>query len=847
MAQNLWISRGHSVFFLMRRLLVPLCALLTAVGICAATPWNAAPSEASAEEVAVDDSTSRVVTDRPTFVATATGSAILANRAVEASGLSPFTSIGISFRSDMSAVAVVRVERSDGSWSPAHPLDLRTDEAPDRTSAEFREMTPSSGALYVGEATGYRIEFPADAADIGVHRVERGPSRAAVVATDPTSMLGRLGVNSRAAWGAKPSKKHPGLGNAENGVRIVVIHHTATADDYLPSDVPKILRDLQAYDQNVRSYDDLGYNVMVDRFGGVWEGRFGGLDRQVIGAHAQGYNSVSMGIAVLGNFSDEDPAPAVVDVLAKLAGWKMALGGYDPTSTVTITDQEADGHPAKPVPLTIPRIVGHQHVGQTACPATIANFLNEIRQKAAAYAERGVGTLEPLVDNGDRTISVSGWASRTFPDPATPSGPANVLLRLDHTIENRLIADQSFDDQDDGFVATFPALPGPHRVCAYEISDADPPPTGLEPTRLIGCQAITVHDTQANPIRPVRLFDSRSTTANRLTTAGTRALKVAGAKTVPVDAVAVAMNVTVTGSAAAGFLTVHPCNTTGYPTTSNVNFQAGQTIAAMVLTKLSSTGEICLFSSTPLEAIVDITAWFPPAGAFEPTEPTRLVDTRLTKNPLSRFTERVVTVRGRAGVVSNATAVALNVVAVDPRRDGWLVVYPCDKGRGTASSVNFVTGKTIANLTVAKLSATGTVCLYADAATDVIVDVTGSFTSESSYTPIAPTRILDTRIPLMHPRLEEDDTVEVSIRGKAGIPDDALAVVANVTVTNGESEGFVTLYPCAQVFPGTSNVNYAAGQSIPNLTFTKIGENGCVRLYTQKETDVIVDVVGYLR
>ena len=326
----------------------------------------------------------------------------------------------------------------------------------------------------------------------------------------------------------------------------------------------------------------------------------------------------------------------------------------------------------------------------------------------------------------------------------------------------------------------------------------------------------------------------------------TRPIAVAGTPSIPTDAVAVAANVTVTGPIAAGYLTVYPCGASRPTSTSNVNFVAGQTIAALVLSKLDVTGQLCLYSSAAGDVVVDITAWFPAGGSFDAITPVRLLDTRPTKTALTANRERVVPITALPGLPTGAAAYVLNVAAVDPKADGWLAVYPCDAGRGSTSTVNYRRGQTIANLTVTRSSTTGTVCLYSSANTDVIIDVTGSFPTGRAYVPIAPTRVMDTRSKLMHSRLGEDDTSEVKIRGIAGIPATATAVMANVTITNPEQGGYATLYPCAQVWPGTSNVNYQPGDSIPNLTFTQIGVNGCVRLYNEHKADAIVDVVGYL-
>jgi N-acetylmuramoyl-L-alanine amidase len=852
--------------------------------VAAQTPHNA-PIAAAQRSV-------EVVTDHPAAGALTLLSS--STRVVRGATSTPFSTIGVSYAGMQSDDAVqLRTHQLDGSWTPWIAVEINLAEAPDRDSLEH--SVAASDPTFVDQAIEYEISLPGSATDVAVHRVQlravsaspvvtspatTGPSATVVTTTAPATsttisqraassadVLTRLGVHARSEWGARPSKIHPGLGNAENGVKMVVVHHTAGATDYTPAQAPIIVHDFQAYDMDVRHYDDLGYNVMVDRFGTMWEGRYGGLDQQVIGAHALGFNSVSMGIAVLGNFVDVDPPQAVIESVAKLAGWKLGIEGYDPTSMVTITADEAEGHPQHPVPLTTPRIVGHKDIGLTLCPGRIWDHLAEIRTLAAKYAAAGTGAIDQLVDNGNHTVTVSGWAARPIPivptsatGPVTPPAAADVVVRIDRQSVHRMTANQtrtvavsgtttgtttsSASTPTDGFSVSVPAAPGPHRVCAWEAPITTPPATGLEPQRLIGCRAITVVDGKINPIRPSRLYDSRSSPTLRLVASGVRVVPIAGAKPIPTAAVAVSANITVTGSTGAGFVTAFPCGER--PNTSSVNFSAGQTIAAMILTKLDSTGRLCLYASTALDVIVDVTAWFPVNGAFDAVTPTRLLDTRIGRVPLAARVERVLPVAGRAGVPTNASAVALNVVAVNPSRDGWLVVYPCDRGWGGTSTVNFTARNTIANLAVTKLAGNGSVCLYADAATDVVVDITGGFPDGGAYTPIAPVRIMDTRAALMHKRLDDEDTNEVVIRGMAGIPSTATAVVLNLTVTNPSDAGFITLYPCAQIRPDTSNLNFEAGDSIPNLTLTQIGVNGCLRLYNEVAADAIVDVVGWV-
>ena len=252
------------------------------------------------------------------------------------------------------------------------------------------------------------------------------------------------------------------------------------------------------------------------------------------------------------------------------------------------------------------------------------------------------------------------------------------------------------------------------------------------------------------PLVPARLLDTRpagpgiDTVDDRYIGAGLRAgastttLQVTARGGVPVDAAAVVLNVTVTGTQGPGFVTVYPCDASR-PTASNLNYTAGKTIPNAVITKLSATGTVCLYTQAGTHLIVDVTGYFPAGSGFTPVVPARLLETRPSLTTVDgdfngigqRLAGSTTTldVSERGGVPSNATAVVLNVTVTGTQGSGYVTVYPCDASQPTASNLNYTAGKTIPNAVVTKLSATGTVCLYTLAATDMIVDVTGYFTA----------------------------------------------------------------------------------------------------------------------
>ena len=118
------------------------------------------------------------------------------------------------------------------------------------------------------------------------------------------------------------------------------VHHTVNANDYTRAQVPAIIRGIYAYHTQSRGWCDIGYNFLVDRFGRIWEGRYGGVDRPVVGAHTLGYNDDAFAMSAIGNF---DVTPAVggdaATPTARLFAWKLSLHGVRAGSTQPVGDQ----------------------------------------------------------------------------------------------------------------------------------------------------------------------------------------------------------------------------------------------------------------------------------------------------------------------------------------------------------------------------------------------------------------------------------------------------------------------------------------------------------------------------
>lgn len=193
-----------------------------------------------------------------------------------------------------------------------------------------------------------------------------------------TALLGD--VRSRADWGADESIRS-GKPSYADRVDAVVVHHTAQGNDYSEADVPALIRADYAYHVRARGWGDLGYNLLVDRFGRIWEGRAGGLGRATIGAHAQGFNTRTLGVSLIGDMTTATPPPEVVRAMARVAAYAGATWRFDPTGTVVLTSRGSPRY-ASGRRVELHRVFGHLDTGQTACPGTLQDRLPDIRHDA---------------------------------------------------------------------------------------------------------------------------------------------------------------------------------------------------------------------------------------------------------------------------------------------------------------------------------------------------------------------------------------------------------------------------------------------------------------------------------
>lgn len=296
-----------------------------------------------------------------------------------------------------SASALRARTADDEGWSEWTDLELYDEEdGPDLDSAEHADSEGvlagrvATQPLWVGEADRLQIEVEgAKVGELNVTLIDSmGSSGGPTLRTYETTSAnqahaaGALELVSRAAWGADESLRN-GSPRYASKVHMGVVHHTAhttnlsLANSYSRAEAPGLIRAMYRYHTQSLGWADLGYNVVIDRFGTVYEGRAGGFERGVIGAHAANFNTGSFGVSVIGNFLQSQAPEAALSALEKVIGIKSAIHGIDPQGW---TDRMGS--------TPRPTIVGHRDVGSTSCPGRIHDVLPRLRSGATKHSVR---------------------------------------------------------------------------------------------------------------------------------------------------------------------------------------------------------------------------------------------------------------------------------------------------------------------------------------------------------------------------------------------------------------------------------------------------------------------------
>jgi N-acetylmuramoyl-L-alanine amidase len=212
-------------------------------------------------------------------------------------------------------------------------------------------------------------------------------------------------VCTRAQWGADESWRD-GAPRYNSTILQAHVHHTATSNGYAQADVPAMIRSMYRYHTHSLGWSDIAYNFLIDSYGTIWEGRYGGIDQPVRGAHTLGFNNSSTGFSMIGNYESAQPSSAMLGSLANLAAWKLAMYGCDPQGWTQVESEGSDKFPSGKI-VSLPVIDGHRDTNDTACPGgnVYAQLGNLRAATAAVIAASTLKLKKPFRVSGDAWLA----------------------------------------------------------------------------------------------------------------------------------------------------------------------------------------------------------------------------------------------------------------------------------------------------------------------------------------------------------------------------------------------------------------------------------------------------------
>jgi hypothetical protein len=324
----------------------------------------------------------------------------------------PFNLVGLHWRGDGTVSFSART--TSGRWTPWTQAD---------DDERVQRGWHLGGLDWTGAADAIRFRTTGRVTRLRAYYVsspvEPIPARRLQVAGSPL-------IISRFSWQADESIRRRAP-RYSDGVHYAVVHHTAGSNNYTREQSAAIVRGIEIYHVKGNGWDDIGYNFLVDKYGQVFEGRYGGVDKAVIGAHAQGFNDGSVGVAVLGSYGSTKPSAAAVTALEHVLAWKLDLAHADPLSTLT---WKSGGNPrfAAGVPVFLRAISGHRDTGFTDCPGNaLYAMLPQIAKAVAALG--GPKIYAPaVVQSGEGQVRFTARLSTAQPWTVTVTGTDGLLV-----------------------------------------------------------------------------------------------------------------------------------------------------------------------------------------------------------------------------------------------------------------------------------------------------------------------------------------------------------------------------------------------------------------------------------
>ena len=343
------------------------------------------------------------------------------------------TVAGLGWEGNPPQAAWVRGSTDGESWTEWIELGLDIDHGPDPGTAELSAARSVSEPVYLGPVAHvqYRVEDFApqllsaelvetagrqlglvERLGLFIESLEWGRSNEAGAVPDQPSFI------TRDQWGGDqclgPDSHEPAY---TPRVQTMFVHHTSgssAANSYSESEALDYVYGICSYHVNANGWHDIGYNFLIDRFGNIYEGRAGGVDRAVYGAHTGGFNYYSTGVAFLGFHTYIPPTQDAQDALVELAAWKLNVHHVDPLGSVTVESMGSSRYAAG-IGVALPRVAGHRDASATACPGSacyglLGGFRTQIDQTGGTKIYGGWPTVDPVPGT-----PLTGYGSVRFP------------------------------------------------------------------------------------------------------------------------------------------------------------------------------------------------------------------------------------------------------------------------------------------------------------------------------------------------------------------------------------------------------------------------------------------------
>ncbi len=365
------------------------------------------------------------------------------------------------------------------------------------------------------------------------------------------------------------------------------------------------------------------------------------------------------------------------------------------------------------------------------------------------------------------------------------------------------------------------------------------------------------------PVAPCRIADTRNANGpfgGPFLSVGTSrdfAVQNSGCG-IPGTAQAYSLNVTAVPRGGLSYLTVWPTGT-AQPTSSTLNSLDGRIKANAAIVPAGTGGSVSVYAQGNTDVVLDVNGYFLPGTqgegyAYYSLPPCRLADSRTPvagsgiTAPLGGSAVALNVLATGCNVPSNATAYAVNFTAVPRGSLLFLTTWPWGNSRPTVSTLNALEGKITANAAIVPAGTNGSIALYAEGATDVVVDINGYFAPATGVDALAlytvtPCRSVDTRLTQWSPALSGSRTFAIA-GSTCSVPSTAKAFSLNATVVPRGGLGYLTLYPAGTTRPNVSTLNALDGSITSNAAFVPT-TNGSISAYSTETTDLVLDIAGY--